>query len=118
MKRLFMLSILSLSSLTWAAQGWKVVAVTTNCKDKLEVLAKDGEKFVYVVNGEKKTQLFSEDGSTFSQESGSMTTFTNKHDKSAEDKFVFSQPSMVDGNPPKLDIASNSFKDHCRMKMK
>jgi hypothetical protein len=118
MKAVFFLSLSLLSVTAWSAQDWKVVAETTNCLDKLEVLAKPGEKSVFVVNGEKKIKLQSEDGSTFENDGPSTTTFTNEHDKSAIDKYSFTQPGMVDGNPPKLTVLHAESKDQCRMKRK
>ena len=118
MKAVLFFSILSLSGSVWSAQNWKIVAETINCADKLEVLAKPGEKFVYIVSGEKKIQLQSQDGSSFDSDGPVTTTFSNEHDKTATDKYLFTQPSMVDGNPPKLTVLHSESKDQCRMKRK
>lgn len=118
MKLAFIATLISMTSFAWASQAWKIVAETANCQDKLEVLAKEGEKFVYVVRGDKKTQLFSEDETTYVKDGPSMTTFSNSHDKSSKEKFTFIQPSMVDGNPPKLNVSVNNQKENCRMKLK
>jgi hypothetical protein len=119
MKSFLFFSLMVFTSLTWAAQGWKVVAVTTNnCQEKVEVLAKEGEKFVYVNNGSVKTKLVAEDGSAFSEESGKLVTFSNADDKSSLEKYTFIQPSMVDPNPAKIQIASNGLKANCKMKLK
>jgi hypothetical protein len=128
MKSVFFFSLMSLTILTtgsaWAAQDWKVIAETTKCTEKFKVLAKEGEKFVYVVDAkEAKTKLSSEDGATFSDHSGKSVIFSNHNDKTATNtnKFTFVQPSMVDGNPPKLDVSLNSTtgeKDNCKMSLK
>lgn len=122
MKSVFLLSLMSFSISVWAIQEWRVVAeATTSCDKKLKVLAKEGEKFVYVTDGDYKTKLFSEDGTAFSEVSGKAIVFSNTADKSLKDgskKFTFFQPSMVDGNPPKLNSASNGIDSNCKMKMR
>ena len=121
MKSVFFFSLMSFATLVWSAQEWKVVAVTTNaCKDKVEVLAKEGEKFVYVHEGDVKTKLFSADGSAFTEQNGKSVTFTNSSEglASSEARYTFVQPSMVDGNPAMLQVASNGVKANCKMKLK
>lgn len=122
MKSVFFFSLMTLTTFAWSAHGWKVVAVTTNgCKEKVEVLAKEGENFVYVNEGDVKTKLFSEDGSTYSEQNGKAVTFTNTADKTlspADSRYTFVQPSMVDGNPAKLQVATNGLKTNCKMNLK
>ncbi len=122
MKSVFLLSLMSLTSFAWSAADWKVVAETTNnCKEKVQVLAKEGEKFVYVSEGDVKTKLLAEDGSAYSSESGKAVVFSNESDKSlknASKRFTFTQPSMVDGNPPKINVAVNGIRDNCKLKVK
>jgi len=119
MKSFLFFSIMALSSLSWAAQNWKVVAVTTNdCKEKIQVLAKEGESFVYLDDGAAKTKLFAADGSSYSEQSGKMISFSNASDKTSLEKYTFTQPSMVDPNPAKIHIASNGLKANCKMKLK
>lgn len=122
MKSVLLLSLMSLSTLAWSAQEWKVVAVTTtSCKEKLQVLAKEGEKFVYVTEGETKTKLFSEDGSAFSEENPRSVVYTNTKDKTlsaTSKRYTFTQPSMVDPNPAKLEVGMNQGLDKCKMTLK
>lgn len=103
-------------------QDWKVVAEsTTACKEKLLVLAKEGEKFVYVAEGSTRTKLFPEDGSSYTELNSKPVIYTNSHDKMLNEsskRFTFVQPSMVDGNPAKLNVAMNGVKDNCKMKLK
>lgn len=122
MKSVFLLSLMSFTSFAWSSADWKVVAETTNnCKEKIQVLAKEGEKFVYVAEGDMKTKLLAEDGSGYSSESGKAIVFSNESDKSlttAAKRYSFTQPSMVDGNPPKINVAVNGVKDNCKLKLK
>ncbi len=116
MKFLFLLSILSLSSQSFAAVAWKVVAETTNCDDKIQVLAKEGEKYVLVVNGDQKTKLFNQDGSAF-EEAPKSTTIYNNSD-TGEFRYTFIQPSVVEGNLPKINITNHDGeKSRCKMKL-
>lgn len=122
MKSVFFFSLLSLTTFAFSATEWKVVAETTgSCKEKLQVLAKEGEKFVYVAEGDSKTKLFAEDGSAYSEQNGKAVVYSNNSDKTLNEsskKFTFIQPSMVDGNPPKLNVASNGVRDNCKMNLK
>ena len=118
MKSVFLLSLMSLTTFAYSATEWKVVAeTTTSCKDKIQVLAKEGEKFVYVADGDAKTKLFAEDGSAYSETSGKAVTFSNEKEKSAK-HFSFTQPSMVDSNPPQINLATNGVRDNCKMNLK
>ena len=88
---------------------------------KITSLAKEGEKFVYVADGDTKTKLFAEDGTVFSEQNGKANVYSNANDKNLNDsskRFTFVQPSMVDGNPPKLNVAINGVKDNCKMNLK
>lgn len=122
MKSVFLLSLMSLTTFAYSASEWKVVAeTTTNCKEKVQVLAKEGEKFVYVADGDTKTKLFAEDGTAYSDTNGKAVVFSNEKDKSLDDaakKFTFTQPSMVDGNPPKINVATNGVRDNCKLNLK
>ena len=122
MKSVLFLSLMMSSLGAWCAQDWKVIAETSNaCKQKLQVMAKEGEKFVYVKEGDTKTKLFAEDGALFSEQNGKPIVYSNGQDKTLNDtskRFTFVQPSMVDGSPPKLDVAFNGVKENCKMKLR
>lgn len=118
--KFLLLLVLTFMTMLSARADWKIVASTTSCLDKIEVLAKEGETFVYVLDGGKKIKLDSVDGSAFSQESGKMVTFTNKNNSSLmpeSKRFVFDRPSVVDGNPARLEILNDSGAKKCKMKL-
>ena len=96
-----------------AATDWKVIAETTNCNEKIQILGKDGEKFVKAKIGDREHKLVAKDGSTFQENSPKTTEFMAKVD---DQTFRFIQPSMVEANPPKIDVASNGVAKRCRMK--
>ena len=122
MKSVFLLSLMSFATMAHSAQEWRVVATTTSaCKEKVEVLAKVGEKFVYVNEAGVKTKLYSEDGSTFSDENPRSVVFTNTSDKSLSEsskRYTFIQPSMVDPNPAKIKLEMNQAFSNCKMTLK
>lgn len=123
MKSVFLLSLMSLTSLAYAAAAeWKVVAeTTTNCKEKIQVMAKEGEKFVYVTDGTTKTKLAAEAGAAYSDQSGKAVVFSNEKDSSlsgVSKRFTFTNPAMVDGNPPKINVSVNGVKDNCKLTLK
>lgn len=115
MKSVSMFLLLGLSSLSWAAADWKVVAEATNCEEKFKVLAKEGEKFVMVDDGEKKTKLFSVDGDIYKTEHEKSIVYQNQNSNGR--RFTFVDPSAVEGNPPKLDITLNGQKNYCNLKL-
>jgi hypothetical protein len=116
MKHLFFITIMSLSSLSWASADWKVVAETTSCAEKIQILGKEGEKFVMAVRGNEKTKLFAKDGSAFHENTMGSTEFSS--DKSADVAYRFIQPSYVEANPPKIDVAYKGNKERCKMQLK
>ena len=122
MKSVIFFSLMSLTTFVWSAADWKVVAqTTTKCKDKFIVLAKEGEKFVYVVDGDSKTKLMAQEGAAYSSQNPRAVAFSNAGIKSQDDnlkQFTFNQPSMVDANPPKLNISMNDQSDKCNMRLK
>ncbi len=121
MKAFSVLCILALSTFAQAAtQDWKVVAETSNCSEKIQILAKEGEKFVYALKGDQKTKLTAVDNATFSKDAAKASTFVS--DKSAEgETLTFSNPSVVEANPPKIQIANTNKtrgNDKCPMVVK
>lgn len=113
MKNLLFISILSLSSLAWAAQEWKVIAETTVCDEKIQIMGKDGEKYVLAVKGDEKRKLFSKDGSAFNENSMQMTEFSSV----GEPTYNFIHPSYVEANPPKIDVTYSGAKKRCKMEL-
>lgn len=108
--KLFIL-LLSLSSLSFAEGEWKIIAESENCQQKIQVFGKEGEKYVLVQKGTEQIKLFSEDGSAYKKESPSSTIF-----KSVDYKFT--NPAIMEANPPKLQILKGQNKQACRMVLK
>ncbi len=113
MKGFFILALVSSFSLSAAAAEWKQVAETTACDEKLQILGKEGEKYVLLVHGTKKTKLFSADGSVFRENALKTTEFTAPGDVS----YTFTQPSYVEANPPKIIVNEANEKRRCRMNL-
>ncbi len=108
MKSFFTISLMALTSWAFADAGWKVIAVTDNCREKVEILAKPGEKYVIADKNGEQEKLFAKDGSAFNPEGMAGNEF-----KSAN--ITYGHPSMVEANPPKLDLVESGKKTHCRM---
>jgi hypothetical protein len=115
MKFLFLITLMSLSSFAWSAKDWKVVAETTVCDEKIQIMGKDGEKYVLAVKGDEKTKLFAKDGSSFKEDSMSSNEFTSP--KGSEVSYSFTQPSYVEANPPKIDVTHSGMKKRCKMEL-
>lgn len=113
MKHLLFISLMSLSTLS-IASDWKVVAETTSCDEKIQVLAKEGEKYVLAVKGEEKTKLFSKDGKAFKENAFNSSEFVSK---GADATYTFIHPSYVEANPPKIDVAFHGAKKRCKMEL-
>ncbi len=111
MKTILFLSLVSFN--LSAAVNWTSVGETENCPQKIEVFAKDGEKFVEVAMNGKRTKLFSVDKTAYSAETPRTTEFT-----SLDKATTYLQPSMTEGNPPKLSFVSGGSKEICKLTVK
>lgn len=117
MKKLLFLSLLSLSLNSLAAE-WKTIAETTNCPEKVKILAKAGEKYVKAVMNGKEDKLFPQDRSSFLPDAPRAITFHSEveNKKLGDVTFTFIQPSVTEANTPKLDIIYSGIKRHCNMR--
>lgn len=111
MKKCLIVSLLSLSALSYASADWKVVAESKNCSETIKILGKEGEKYVMAVKGEEQQKLFAKDGSSFKTNSPKMTSFESK-------ELKFNHPAVVDGNIPKIEIAHGANTERCKMELK
>lgn len=116
MKHLLVITIMSLSSFAWSATDWKVVAETTSCSDKIQIMGKEGEKYVLAVRGEDKVKLFAKDGGVFNENAMRSTQFVSE--KNGDVTYTFTQPAYVEANPPKIDVAYGGNKSRCKMTSK
>ena len=119
MKSLIALSLLSLSATAFSAD-WKVFAESVDCGEKVQILAKDGEKYVQAKVGDKTTKLNSTDGTAFAMNGGKSTVFTSevKDTHLNSPSYEFTQPSVQDSTPPKVIVSSAGAKKNCNMKGK
>jgi len=122
MRSVLFFSLVLFSTFSWSAPEWKVVAESTSdCTEKLQVLAKEGEKFIYVTDRHSKTKIDSLDGSVFSEQNSKEVVFSNTSEKNLDERskrFTFVQPSMVSSSLPKLTVATHGLMNHCKMKLK
>lgn len=113
MKTIFFILLNIFSYFSYASDSWKVEAETTSCQTEYKILAKSGEKFVILLNGENKVKLHSEDGSGYMDENPRRTIFLNKNLN-----VSYVRPSVVDGNLPKLKFTDNEALSNCQLNFK
>jgi hypothetical protein len=123
MRHTFLLLLTIMVTPALADSDWKVIASISDpaCPEEVQILAKEGESFVYAVAGSDRSKLLAQDGSAFRHESMKSTIFssdTKEKRHLGEPTYTFTQPSYVEGNPPKLDIIHSGSKKHCRMNLK
>lgn len=105
MKSITILAFFIASTAFAATPDWKVVAETLNCSEKIQILAQEGEKFVFAVKGEEKTKLMGEANSTYNKDAPKAVTFSSQANARGE-KISFTNPSVVEANLPKIQFAS------------
>lgn len=122
MRTLYFISFFLVTAMGWAAaREWKVVAESMKCKTKYQILAKDGEKNVFVMKNGEKIRLNSIDGTPYSDESSKPQLFSNLQDETLsadEARYSYTRPAVFDGNTPKIDIIMNGEKVNCKMLLK
>lgn len=113
MKFLLLVSFFAISLTSVAAPAaFKVVAETTNnCGEKVKILAAEGEKFVVASKNGEETKLTSESNSEYHKEGPDTVIFH-------AEGYTFVQPAVTNGNPPKINMASNDQRMKCSMKQK
>ncbi len=110
------LKLMSVTLFSFADEGWKVIGSTSSdCPESVQIMAKVGEKFVYVIDGEVKTKLASLDGAPFHHENSRSVIFTKSL---AAKTYSFTQPSMVDPNPAKVVVKKPHHHFDCKMILK
>jgi hypothetical protein len=105
MKSFTILSIFVASTAFAANPAWKVVAETSKCTEKIQILAKEGESFVYAVKGGEKTKLIGEANSIYNKDAPKAVTFSSQANARGE-TISFTNPSVVEANLPKIQFAS------------
>lgn len=112
MKKILSLCLISLASFAYSAE-WKIVAQTSLCEDKIQILGKEGEKYLKAIRGEEEVKLFPKDGDSFHKNSIVMKEYVSE--ASSETKYEFFQPGYVEANPPKIIITQNGKTVRCQM---
>lgn len=113
MKTIIFILLVSFSYSCLASDSWRVVAETTTCQQDYKILAKMGEKFVILFNGENKVKLYSDDGSAYVEENPRRTIFFSKRLN-----VSYVRPSIIDGNLPKLKFSDSESLANCRLSLK
>lgn len=110
MRFLFIVFGLTAVSLSWAAlPDWKVIAETIECSEKIQIIAKDGEKFIFAVKGAEKIKLIPQDGSVFLRDNPKVMTYESEVQTNG-DIISVNLPSVVQSALPKIYV-SNKIKN-------
>lgn len=121
MKIIFAFLAFCLVSFSYSSSAdWHVIAESgIDCKENFKILAKEGEKFVVLDQGNEKLELESKDGSKFDDSSPVPLTFvsTKKNGLNTK-KFTFTQPSMMDRNRAVVEIENGMRKENCKVQIK
>lgn len=117
MKSFFTLTLFILTSSSFAASEWKPIAETTDCPEKAQILAKDGEKFVKLVHGGQEEKLFPQDGSAFAADTPHKVMFESAKTEGlvAKKKYSFFRPAVMESTAPKLMINNKGKEQRCQM---
>jgi hypothetical protein len=105
-------------SLSATAAEWKVIAETTDCPERVRVLASEGEKHVLVEKEGKRQRLESENGKAYRSDRGTTMSFaTDTRNKTLGDlpTYEFNLPATFESNPPRIHIFYSGVKHDCRM---
>ena len=105
MKSLSAIFFFVLTSAYASPPDWNFVAETSNCSEKIKILAKEGESFVYAVKGEEKTKLMGEANNKYNKDATKAVTFTSQGNSRGE-TISFTNPSVIEANLPKIQFSS------------
>ncbi len=115
--------IAAFSTFAWASNAdWNVVAETIPgaCEEKIQILAKTGEKYVMVARGEMRDKLYSKDKSAFNREDSVEVQFESLpvNGKLIKPTFLFTKPSIMNGSPAKIEVTQSGSRRMCKMALK
>jgi hypothetical protein len=110
MKYFLPLIVFLLAFEVFASSEWKILAETVSCSEKIQILGKEGEKYVLLKKNSEEIKLFSKDGSAFKLDDMQSTEFSSN-------KYSYIHPGYVEGNPPKIDLNISGTKKRCRMQL-
>ena len=113
MRNLLIFALILSPSFAFSAPEWKVIGSTTDCNETLQIMGKDGEKYVKAVKGDSETKLVAKDGAAFEENNVKTTEFVSE--AGSENKITYVHPGKVDGNPAKVTVGSAH---RCRVKLK
>lgn len=120
MKSFFTLTLFTLTFHSFAAAEWKTIAETSNCPEKVQIMAKEGEKFVKLVHGGEEEKLFAQDGSAFTRDTPHKVMFVSPKTEGlvSAKSYSFFRPAMMESTAPKLMINAKGKELRCQMTAK
>lgn len=109
---LLALAWLNFNSIGWA-NDWIVIAETKKCEEKVEILAKSGEKYVLAILGGDKIKLYPQDDSAFKAKILTSQEYSSRVQNNK--KFIFYYPGENENNLPKFDFIIQGERKRCNL---
>lgn len=118
MRSIFISSLLIFSASSFAASvdGWQIIAESTkDCPENVQILGKDGEKYVRALYDGKDQKLVSKNKEAFSANAKREMTFETMKEEAKNETVKFTNPGMVESNMPKVEVVKNGETHNCKM---
>jgi hypothetical protein len=119
MRTLLLSSLFVLASSSYAAvEGWQVIAESSkDCPEKVQILGKEGEKYVRALYDGKDQKLVSKNKEAFSTDAKREMTFETTKEESKNETVKFTNPGMIESNVPKVEVVKNGKTHNCNMQV-
>ena len=117
MRALLISSLFLLSSSVFAAyEGWQVIAESgKDCPEKVQILGKDGEKYVRALYDGKDQKLVAKSKEAFSSSAKREMVFESQKEEARNETVKFTNPGMVESSTPKVEVVKNGKTHNCNM---
>lgn len=119
MRTIIISSLIALSIPAFAAvEGWQVIAESgKDCPEKVQILGKEGEKYVRALYDGKDQKLISKSKEAFTSDAKREMTFESMKEESRNETVKFTNPGMVESNVPKVEVVKNGKTHNCNMQV-
>lgn len=119
MRTLLISSLVLISAPALAAvEGWQVIAESgKDCPEKVQILGKEGEKYVRALYDGKDQKLVAKSKEAFSTEAKREMVFETQKEEARNETVKFTNPGMVESNVPKIEVVKNGKTHNCNMQV-
>lgn len=117
MRTLLISSLFILSTSAFATiEGWQVIAESgKDCPEKVQILGKEGEKYVRALYDGKDQKLVAKSKEAFTSQAKREMVFESQKEESRNETVKFTNPGMVESNVPKVEVVKNGKAHNCKM---